>query len=51
MNNFIVVWITGNVGMVGATVNLQADGDGQVGTGRSMWADAKGQVGAGLFLR
>lgn len=51
MNNFIVVWITGNVGMVGATVNLQADGDGQVGTGRSMWADAKGQVGAGFFLR
>lgn len=50
MNNFIVLWITGNVGMMGTTVNLQADGNGQVGTGRSLWSDAKGKVGAGFFF-
>lgn len=49
MNNFIMVLIIGNVGMIGATVNLWADGDGQVGTGRSLWADAKGQTKAGFF--
>lgn len=48
-NSFITVWIIGNVGMMGATANLWADGSGQVGAGRSLWSDAKGQVGAGSF--
>ena len=49
MNNLIMVWITVNVGMMRATVNLWDDVNDQVGTGRSLWSDAKGQVGAGFF--
>lgn len=50
MNNFIMVWIIGNAGMVGATVNLWGDGSGQVGAGRSLWSQAKGQMEGGFFF-
>lgn len=45
-----MVWIIGNAGMMGATVNLWGDGSGQVGAGRSLWSQAKGQMEGGFFF-